>query len=304
MKAELLTRSWLWIMIALVGLGCTPDRLERISYISEVDSLERDYFVYLPVNYDTYPGKEWPVILFLHGNGERGNGKDELDFVLKHGPLFEAWTQRKELPFIMIVPQLQMFGLDTVGIDYLTDRDISKVPTRLETGTPPREPEYPGPPMRGEVSVTEFSGNLPLSKYGWDRVQHDLIGMLDHVNEHYQTDGRVFLTGLSYGGFGTWYMASHYPERFTAISPVVGWGHPSLMGPIAKHHIPVWAFAGGKDTSVDKKYFFHGLNLLESMGHRQVRFTIHEDMAHDTWKRVYAGDDLYNWFLSVPKQEN
>ncbi len=304
MKAELLTRSSLLLMIVLVGLGCTPDRLERVSYVSEVDSLERDYYVYLPVNYDTYPGKKWPVIMFLHGNGERGNGKDELDFVLKHGPLFEAWTQRKELPFIMIVPQLQMFGLDTVGIDYLTDRDITKVPKRLDIGTPPREPDYPGPPMHGEAAVTEFTGSLPLSQYGWDRVQHDLIGMLDYVDEHYQTDGRVFLTGLSYGGFGTWFMASHYPDRFTAISPVVGWGHPSLMGPIAKHKIPVWAFAGGKDTSVEKKYFYHGLNLLESMGHKQVRFTVHEDMAHDTWKRVYAGDDLYNWFLSINKAEN
>jgi predicted peptidase len=92
-------------------------------------------------------------------------------------------------------------------------------------------------------------------------------------------------------------MASKHTERFAAIAPVVGWGHPSLMKPIAKHQLPVWQFAGGRDSAVNIKYFYAGLTQLEHLGHNNVRFTVHEDKAHDAWTRVYAGDDLYNWFL-------
>lgn len=278
----------------------SPDRLERISYVSELGGPERDYYVYLPVGYDSEPDKKWPVLMFLHGNGERGNAKEDLPFTMVHGPLFEAWSQKKELPFILIVPQLHMFGLDTVGIDYLTNRDVSKVPQRLEVGTPEREPDFGTPyPMTGEVHITEFSETLPLSEFGWDRVQNDLIGMIDHVLENYNSDStRVYLSGLSYGGFGTWYMGSHYPDRFAAINPVVGWGHPSLMPAIAEHNLPVWVFAGGRDKTVDKKYFFAGVNLLEELGHSEVIFTIHEDMGHDAWRRIYEGDDVYTWLLN------
>src|SRR5690606_41947331 len=105
----------------------------------------------------------------------------------------------------------------------------------------------------------------------------------------------------SYGGFGTWYMAGKHPERFAAICPVVGWGHPALMEPIAKAKLPVWVFAGGRDGAVLAKDFYEGVNTLESLGHHNVRFTIHEDMGHDVWKRVYSGDDVYNWLLSFSR---
>lgn len=293
----------IFLSLVFVISACEPtpsiDRLERVPYTSELGGPERDYFVYLPVGYDSEPDKEWPVLMFLHGNGERGNAKEDLPFTMVHGPLFEAWSQKKALPFILIVPQLHMFGLDTVGIDYLTNRDVNKVSQRLEEGTPDREPDFGTPyPMHSEAPVTEFSETLPLSEFGWDRVQNDLLGMLDYVSENYNSDSRrVYLSGLSYGGFGTWYMGSHYPERFAAINPVVGWGHPTLMPDIAKQNVPVWVFAGGRDNTVEKKYFFEGVNLLEELGNDEVLFTIHEDMSHDAWKRIYAGDDIYNWLL-------
>ncbi|MEX0844664.1 MAG: prolyl oligopeptidase family serine peptidase [Balneolaceae bacterium] len=283
-------------LIIITFTACQTDRLERISYISQIEGVEREYFLYLPNGYDM-SDKDWPVLLFLHGNGERGNGRDELDFVLMHGPLMEAWAQKKNLPFIIISPQLHMFGMDTLGISYLTNRDTSAIPKRLEEGAPPREADF--------TTVGEMSGAIPeLADYvtlpkGWDKVEEDLIAMIDHVIDNYQSDSsRVYVTGLSYGGFGTWHLASSYPNRFAAIAPVVGWGHPDLMGPIAEQQIPVWAFAGGRDNTVETKYFYPGLNKLEELGHTNVRFTTHEDMGHDTWKRVYKGDDLYHWLLS------
>ena len=103
------------------------DQLLRLAYDSAVTGAKRKYFVYLPVAYEDNKERSWPVILFLHGNGERGNGLDDLDYVLTHGPLREAWIQRRELPFILISPQLPIFG----ELEAIAER-IEKKPARLE----------------------------------------------------------------------------------------------------------------------------------------------------------------------------
>lgn len=275
----------------------SEEELLRVPFTSTLDGQEKDYFLYLPKGFRDDPNKKWPVMMFLHGNGERGNSKDELDFVLIHGPLYEAWVQRRDLPFIIISPQLPMFGLDTVGIDYLTNRDKGIIPKRLETGTPDRPTPSKMPnPMAGAEPVDSLP-YVTLPK-GWDLIEDDLIHMVEQVLADYQGDAdRVYLTGLSYGGFGTWIIASRNPEMFAAISPIVGWGHPDLMEPIAQAKLPVWAFSGGRDPVVQKKYFLKGINKLEELGHPEVRYTIEEDMGHDTWIRVYGGEDLYSWLL-------
>src|SRR5690554_1955785 len=114
----------------------SEQQLLRLSYVSEVDNKARQYFVFLPKGYADKPAKQWPLMLFLHGNGERGNGLDELDYVLSHGPLYEAWIQKKDLPFIIIAPQLHMFGMGKV--DYIARRTRAQIPQRLAEGVPPR----------------------------------------------------------------------------------------------------------------------------------------------------------------------
>jgi predicted peptidase len=103
---------------------------------------------------------------------------------------------------------------------------------------------------------------------------------------------------MSRGGFGVWWLAAKHPDRFAAIAPVVGFGHPDLAAPIAKARVPLWQFAGGRDGAVPLRFFFALLNRLESLGHPAVRFTIQEDLGHFTWVRVYGGQDLYDWFLA------
>ena len=133
-------------------------------------------------------------------------------------------------------------------------------------------------------------------------MDKDLMDMVDQVIKDYKGDpDRMYLTGLSSGGFGTWYMASKHSTTWAAIAPVVDWGHPDLMEPIATHQIPLWAFAGGRDAGVELRFFYAGMNRLEELGHKDVRFTIEEDMNHDAWRRVYGGNDLYDWFLTKKK---
>lgn len=279
-------------------------QLLRIPYISKVDQSNRNYFVYLPKGYDKKQDKKWPILLFLHGNGERGNGQNELDYVLIHGPLYEAWIQKRDLPFVMVVPQLQMFGRDTMGLGYIDNRVTDWIPKRLENGVPERPKGYIiNKPMEGAVASDSIPSRTNYFNGGWNAIETDLLAMLDKTLLDYKTDeNRVYLSGISYGGFGTWYIASKNPQRFAAINPIVGYGNPELMDSIAKYKIPVWNIAGGRDQVVPVKYFYQGMNKLEALDHHNVRFTIEEDMGHDgTWRRIYAGDDIYNWLLENHK---
>ena len=108
--------SFTLLLLSSIILSCNCDtkdtsskseeQLLRIPYHSETDQTDREYFVYLPKGYEEQKDKKWPVLLFLHGDGERGNGTTELDYVMIHGPLYEVWVQKRDLPFIMIVPQI------------------------------------------------------------------------------------------------------------------------------------------------------------------------------------------------------
>ena len=298
-------RLYLYLALLFIGLvaNCekfvSTEELNRFSYISLLDNSERKYYVYLPEGYYSQETKKWPAIFFLHGDGERGDGLDELAYTRMHGPLFEAWVMKKKLPFVLIVPQLPMFGRDTLGITYFENRLLSRVPKRLDNGVPKRDPYFDGSPIQSSPMVEIFPDQLPLFDDGWNRFEEDLLVILEKTQNELRIDSnKIYLTGLSYGGFGTWYLGSKYPDKFAAIAPVVAWGHPQLIPQIAQHNLPIWVFAGGKDLTVEKKFFYKGLAMLESLGHTKMQFTIHEDLGHDAWKRVYSGDDLYEWFLS------
>ena len=305
------SRLFIIAVCALLLGGCNSlptaqvtsrEQLLRMPYTSTVDQLGREYFVYLPRGYAANNGKQWPVIFFLHGNGERGNGLDELDYVMSHGPLYEAWIQKKDLPFIIVAPQLHMFTMG--NIPYIANRTRAQIPLRLDEGVPAYQPFFATPQLMGAgEDIKDLSAVPPLLPMGWEQVELDLVNIISRVQQDYRTDKtRLYVTGLSYGGFGTWYMASKHPELFAAAVPVVGWGHPDLMAPIAKANLPVWVFAGGRDTSVQKKFFYAGINTLEQLRDSEIRFTVHEDLGHDAWKRIYASKDLYDWLLTKQKK--
>ena len=90
----------------------SASQLLRVPYLSTATGAEREFLLYLPTGYDDEPNRRWPVLFFLHGGGERGDGKLDLDYVLVHGPLGEAWIRHHDLPFVMVGPQLPVFDMD------------------------------------------------------------------------------------------------------------------------------------------------------------------------------------------------
>ena len=288
----------------------TEDQLLRLGYQSTVTRAERQYFVYLPVNYEKSKDEDWPVILFLHGNGQRGNGLDDLDYVLRHGPLMEAWIQRRDLPFIMISPQLPLFG-EQEAID---DRKMHARPGRQASGVPQRNYGYPSemPIQRtnsgdfpaGPHSFYDPYATPPTHPRGWNLIDQELLGIVDAVLKDFRADpDRVYLSGISLGAFGAFHMAAKYPERWAAVATANGTGLPSDAKILAEARLPIWMFGGGKDTVVKPHWLYDMARALEEAGHPALRFTIHEDMDHDAWKRVYEGTDIFNWFLRYRRDE-
>jgi predicted peptidase len=190
------------------------------------------YLLYLPKDYDGK--KSWPVLLFLHGAGERG---DNLDVVKKHGPP-KLIDGGKQFPFIVVSPQCP-------------------------------------------------------NGHWWEPSE---LGMLlDEIVEKYKVDqDRIYLSGLSMGGFGTWTLAAQTPQRFAAIVPICGGGDPTKARRIA--HIPTWVFHGGKDPVVPLDMSQKMVDSLKKNG-SSVKFTIYPEAGHDSWTEAYNSAALYEWLL-------
>lgn len=311
------------------SVGSAPELLRR-PYTSSGAGREREYFVYLPRGYHDAPRKDWPVVLYLHGSGERGDGREDLGRVLSHGPLHEAWIQKRDLPFVIVSPQLPVFGR-TEQVEEGRSSGGRQPPGRLEEGTPPRyeicppvgEGECVIAPhrrafdrTRGEARPIARTGADELERIrpfgmdfdyppeewppdGWFRVEADLLSIVDDVLDAFRADpDRVYLTGISYGGFGAFDLAASRPDRWAALAPVVGTGDLEDAPALADAGVPIWMFAGGADPLIKPHWLYEMARALEEAGHPNVRLTVHEDMAHDAWRRVYAGRDLYDWFLS------
>lgn len=122
---------------------------------------------------------------------------------------------------------------------------------------------------------------------------------LDDIINRYPVDpDRIYITGLSMGGIGTWYYAINMPERFAAMAPIAfrgdGWS------PCPAKDIPAWCFHGAVDNVIPLSAAQSLVNQFKSCG-GNAEFTIYPDASHDSWTRTYNNKELYNWFLKFSK---
>lgn len=210
--------------------GRSQPQLLRRPYKPADGGEERNYFLYVPTGFYTETGREWPVMLFLHGAGERGNGNDELDITLMHGPVMEAWIQGRDLPFLIIQPQ-------TSRGDRGNPPDLLRVPQRNPDGPPP--PRNYGSRSEKPMARVETGDLINWSERnaratGGELLERDVLTMIYETIADFRGDeDRVYCTGLNMGGRATWRIAQNHPERFAAVAPVCGDADPSKMQPIA-----------------------------------------------------------------------
>ncbi len=206
--------------------------------------IKRDYLLYLPEDYGNTEEK-WPLVLFLHGAGERG---DDLDRVAVHGPPKLVSNGKKEFPFILVSPQC------------------------------PKDDWW--------------TSNLQIT--GLDALITDI------VSRYNVDEDRIYVTGLSMGGFGTWTLAATTPNRFAAIAPICGGGEPETAPLIS--HLPIWVFHGAKDTVVPLKRSQEMVDALKRTG-ADVDFTVYPEAGHDSWTETYNNPAFYEWLLTQTRKD-
>jgi predicted peptidase len=122
-----------------------------------------------------------------------------------------------------------------------------------------------------------------------------LNALLDDVIRRYRVDkDRVYLTGASMGGSGTWALAAAHPEKFAAIAPLCGTGNPADAKKFA--HLPIWVFHGAKDPVVPLNHATTMVDAIRAAG-GNIKLTIYPEGKHDVWTATYDNSELYRWFL-------
>lgn len=220
-----------------------------------VAGTEYKYQVFVPDNWT--PKKNWPIILFLHGAGERGaDGLIQTEVGMGRA----IRRDRSRFPAIVVMPQCR--------------KDVWWPDSKME-----------GVAMNALESATkEFHG---------DRQ-------------------RTYLTGLSMGGYGTWYLAGKYPRKFAAIVPICG---GVLRPDVSRSHAaddktpytdaaakignstPVWIFHGGADPTVPVAESQRMAEAMKALG-GEVHYTEYPGVGHNSWDNAYAEAELIPWMLS------
>ena len=194
------------------------------------------YQLFLPDNYPESARDRWPLLIFLHGSGERGA---DIARVKVNGPP-KMLDGRPGFPFITVSPQLPDDGSEYWNVKTL-DRMVDLLARRL-------------------------------------RIDPD----------------RIYLTGLSLGGYATWDWAVLRPDRFAAIAPVAGRGDVTQACRLGQ--IPIWAFHGDSDPVVPIAGDFEMVQAVRRCG-GHPRLTVYPDTGHDSWTATYNDAALYVWML-------
>jgi predicted peptidase len=153
--------------------------------------------------------------------------------------------------------------------------------------------------IRKKEKTFPFIAVFPQAqKKGWGAKGEDgkrAVAILDEVCKAYKTNPKkVYLTGLSMGGFGTWSLAAAYPQRWAAIAPICGGGDPKTAAIIKD--IPCWCFHGDADPTVKVDRSREMIKALKDAG-GMPRYDEYPGVGHNAWDRAYATAELYEWML-------
>jgi len=204
-------------------------------------------------------GKKYPLILFLHGSGECGT--DNLAQIKAGVPALMSTLLKTPEPVMVVAPQCQA-----------GNRWVKRLAMR-EDYAASREP---APALEVALEICRYL-----------------------VAERQADPDRLYITGLSLGGFGTWDAIQREPALFAAAIPVCGGGDIRRVQEIKK--MPIWIFHGTEDKNVPVGCSRRMAEALKLAGHSHVRYTEYEKADHFIWDRVYADPKVIGWLLQQNK---
>jgi predicted peptidase len=228
----------------------TPDLFDKLIFNVGKDSLP--YRLLKPVNPDAL--ERFPLIIFLHGAGERGNDNE---------------AQIKHISDLVLDPKYR-----------------GKYPCYVLA------PQCP----KGEWwAAQEKDGTM---KKNPTKPTEKLIQLIEQILKQYPIDERrIYITGVSMGGYGTWELMARLPDKFAAAVPICGGGDEKSAEKIK--HIPTWAFHGAKDNVVSPRQSRRMISALQKVG-GTPGYTEYPDVEHNSWVQAYKEPHLLPWLF---KQE-
>jgi predicted peptidase len=241
-------------------VAAKPDRLKAFEARTYGEGDGRlPYRLLKPLNYDAK--QQYPLVLFLHGAGERGSDNERQ--LIHGGKNFVDEGFRKRHPAFIVAPQCA------------EEKKWGEVPWDAKSHKAPTDP---GPTMKA------------------------VFGLLEALQEEFSIDAnRIYGTGLSMGGYGTWDILQRHPELLAAAVPICGGGDPELADRFKS--TPVWVFHGGADPVVPVSRSRDMVNALKAAGGRPI-YTEYEGVDHNSWTRTYDNRLMWDWMFAQHKQAN
>lgn len=235
---------------------------QKKEFVLKGDTLR--YRILYPVNFDRQ--KHYPLVVFLHGSGERGSDNEKQ--LVHGGSLFLDPSNRKKFPAIVVFPQCP--------------EDSTWASFRVTYGQDS---------VRRFIFPLDAPATLPMQEV------RALIRSL--VKEKNTDTRRIYIGGLSLGGFGTFDALQRYPRLFAAAFPICGAGNPEAVSRY-NVHTPVWIFHGGKDNVVPPVNDSTVYRAMQQRG-MDVHYTLFPNDGHDSWDDTFADPDLLPWLFSKKK---
>jgi predicted peptidase len=234
---------------------CQPPMFSRQTY----KSANGDSLLYRFLFPDNDSTRRYPLVIFLHGSGERGSDNDAQ---LKWGVMnFASDYNMKMYPAYVIAPQC--------------------------------------PLNNSWANTTRGKNNEIQLQSTPSKPMQLLIELIHDVTKKFRVDtNRIYITGLSMGGYGTFDALERYPNLFAAAAPVCGSGDTSKAASIS--HVPLWMFGGANDPSVNPNLLYDMVNALRRLG-VHPGFTQYPGVGHFSWIAAYNDPMMMEWLFSQHK---
>jgi predicted peptidase len=208
-------------------------------------------------------GAKYPLVVLFHGSGERGD--DNRKQLMNGVERFARPESRSQYPSFVLVPQCPT---------HLDNQPIMWTGSREEMHRLKLAPEPVAPLQTALELLLMIQGKYPID--------------LD----------RIYITGISMGGFAAWEALIRHPQNFAAAIPVCGGGDVSFAGRIK--HVPMWAFHGAEDPVVPVVCSRSMVEMLKQAGGAPL-YTEYPGVGHNSWDRAYAEPELLSWLFSQEK---
>lgn len=250
------------LLVFSLGYGQEKSMYEKHWLVSGTDTLP--YRVLLPKNYEA--SKKYPLILFLHGSGERGRDNEAQ---LTHGwKLFLQDSLREKYPAIVVFPQCSAASY------------WSNVNVRYDSASKKRIWNFPAD---GEPTA----------------AMRLLLQLIAQLQTDYKLDKkRLYAGGLSMGGMGTYELVRRMPKTFAAALPICGGASTATAKTLSKTRW--WIFHGLDDTSVPVELSKNMAETLVNAG-AVIRLSLYPGVGHNSWDNAFAEPDLLRWLFSNHK---